>query len=368
MSTTMQPDAMFDGIDDNFIIDQPTPPHPEPREGTQTPRKQRGRQRKAPPEPGTTPRPETPKPGKGLIRPRWQRKVFVTGVNLVLILALILGFKAMLFPKAPTPVDDIAAAAARQLGDTGFPTQPAMAFAQRFTTAYFTAGQDPSLTAPLAAYAPALDTTTWVSTAKPAQLLSSPSIANKTSNDAHNAVITTATLLAPANQWAYLAVPIFADDSGNLSVSAPPALVPAPPVAQPQQLDQLPAPDTTQAAALGTLLDGFFDAWAASDNAALDRYLTPDATSTARSGLSAVAKRTNSVFGLALAPSDSSSDQWVSVTVPWASPIGMEWKQAYRVHVITDATGKASIADITSSQPLVGDTNSQPPSSASPTP
>ena len=172
--------------------------------------------------------------------------------------------------------------------------------------------------------------------------------------DSQHAVVT---LLARASgQMFELGVPIYAAD-GGLSVSAEPALLPAPPkAATPQPPNQ--SSDPGAADALGKQLPAFFEAYASGDPVTLGRFLAPGATVTGLGG----SVTYHSIAGIYVPPGGDS--RTVTVSVLWHvqagassdspdvsnSPAGLE--MTYQMQVIKQ-NGSWYVKSIgTSLQPL----------------
>ena len=185
-------------------------------------------------------------------------------------------------------------------------------------------------------------------------LLSSEQIAGIKVTDSQHAVVT---LLARASgQMFELGVPIYAAD-GGLSVSAEPALLPAPPKANTPQPPNKSS-DPAAADALGRQLPAFFAAYASGDPVTLGRFLAPGATVTGLGGTVTY----HSIAGIYVPPGGDS--RTVTVSVLWHvqagassdssdvsnSPAGLE--MTYQMQVIKQ-NGSWYVKSIgTSLQPL----------------
>lgn len=213
-------------------------------------------------------------------------------VGLLALLLIVVGLVQVISPKSAEVSDtDVAAIVDQQLAGDGFPTAAAGTFAVRFAGVYYGWSQD----APraerlqaLAAYLPASVADGW--DGRGVQTIAAgPYLAGDvTSSDAQNGTVSLA-LQTDSGTWLYPQVPVYTDGAGGLVIAGVPALAAAPGIADfpgnPGDLDS--AIDDTQQQAVSEVLGGFFRAWAASDTAALDRYLTPDAGRAARTGLGA---------------------------------------------------------------------------------
>lgn len=166
----------------------------------------------------------------------------------------------------------------------GFPSTAASAYALEFATVYLNYNEATADTraSQLAEYLPngADPQLGWNGAGK--LRLNDAYLAGVDARDEQHGV---ATLAVQVNgTWMRLAVPIYAED-GRMVVSGEPALLPAPDKAS------LPAPpagteqiDTQATSELERQLPGFFQAYAASDNADLARYRVQGASMTGLDG------------------------------------------------------------------------------------
>ena len=206
---------------------------------------------------------------------RWQRTLFRGLTYTVLGFALIIGLKAMFFPRVPPTADETAKLVAAKLGSTGFPIEQGNAVALRYATAYLTYSQNTSDTrkTELDALSSKSDTTGYGWNGQGSQSLSVPAfVAGKPELDGENRAVITVGARNDRGLWLYLAVPLFAEKADKVSVAGEPAYIAPPRKANPPPL----LPVTLDRAAgdqLATVLPGFFKAWAASDLATLNQYV-----------------------------------------------------------------------------------------------
>ncbi|MEW9529149.1 conjugal transfer protein [Microbispora sp. NPDC049125] len=178
--------------------------------------------------------------------------------------------------------------------------------------------------------------------------------------DANNARVTVT--YQSGGSRGLLAVPVYYDGS-RFVVSAQPALLPAP---GPAGLPQLPDPDRDAAAEseLRPLLEGFFKAYAAGDQADLQRYVANGATIEGFGGEFTLAELKDVVV-----PPGGASDRQVTAVVVWAvgsseatavptpgadpaaQPAGLE--QAYELTVEKQG-GKWFVKDVQGAKRSVG--------------
>jgi hypothetical protein len=109
-----------------------------------------------------------------------------------------------------------------------------------------------------------------------------------------------------------LGVPLYASD-GGLVVSGHPAWLPAPPVAALPSAQQASS-DKTAKGALASQLPGFFKAFASGDQAALGRYLAPEASISGLGG----AVSFGGITSLQVPQGGTTRD--ITVTVDWTLP------------------------------------------------
>jgi hypothetical protein len=275
-----------------------------------------------------------------------------------LLIIAFRGVTAIVFREAPASTGGGVGAAGAVGGQ--FPTTLAEAYAADFGRVYLnfspqTQGQREQ---ELAAFVP-----TSVAAANPdlgwngsgQMSLQSEQVAGITVQDRQHAVVT---LLASVNsQLMELGVPIVAS-GGGVAVSGEPAWLPAPPrISLPS-----PSPRTSDPVAQRQLMNelpAFFQAYANSDNATLNRFLAPGVSLTGLGGTVAF----DSVAGLHV-PSGGMTRQ-ISVAVIWLLPdqagssaanLGMASKLelTYRMSVVDLQSGKWYVKEIGASTEAVG--------------
>jgi hypothetical protein len=211
---------------------------------------------------------------------RWRRRLSRWAVALVVVVLLANGLVRLVERNTAPTADEIATLAAAKLGQTGFPTMAAEAFAARFAMVYLSWDKK----APdwrkqvLANYVtdgvlqgPTGQQVGWDGVGKQFAYLAVP--AGVQAQDQHKALVTVAVLVDDGS-WKYLQVPVFADDTGALVVTGRPAYVEAPTRAAPADPPPPVDIDATASAQLTELLPGFFDAYAKSQAEQLT-YLVP---------------------------------------------------------------------------------------------
>jgi hypothetical protein len=132
--------------------------------------------------------------------------------------------------------------------------------------------------------------------------------------------------------WMYLAVPLYADDLGNVTLSSLPSFVPAPPTVALGALAVPVGDDTQFVSEINAFVTDFFGFWATSDEISLGRMLLDDTVQgNTRAGL-------NNAVTLAGLGSISSPAVEPGVTmrrvdaiVNWTLPSGAISSQAYSV-------------------------------------
>lgn len=246
-----------------------------------------------------------------------------------------------------TPAE-LAAAVKAELGYTGFPTEAAEAFAVRFTREYLTfdeSADDDGRTTRLATYSPEAITGDWGWEGDGKQdVITGPFVALPTKpNDEHYATIAV-TAQVKTGEWLSLAVPVYANNTGALVIAGPPAFIAQPRLAEEPVRDNVMDEDDDTAAVLTEkVFPGFLSAWAASNTTELDRYITPDATVEARTGLlGAVAYA--SVDEVKIPVGDDTRKG--TVKVRWSTEKSGTFSQTYNVVIVKNADGNWSVKDI----------------------
>jgi hypothetical protein len=159
------------------------------------------------------------------------------------------------------------------------------------------------------------------------------------------------TLLSTVNgKLMELGVPRYAA-SGELVVSAEPALLPAPPVATPPSAQPVSS-DQGAESALASQLPGFFEAFASGDQAALGRYLAPGASVAGLGG----AVSFGGITSLQVPQGGSTRD--ITVTVNWvlSGQVGAGASRlatTYDMSVVDQQSARWYVKDIrASTQPM----------------
>lgn len=279
---------------------------------------------------------------------RWKVKVLRGLIYTVLVVLMLGGVKNVLTNQAPPSDAELAKRVQAQMGLTGFPTQTAEAFAVRFAHEYLTYNQDTidQRNARLAIYSPAAVAQEWGWDGTGSQaVITGPYVSAATKVDGkHNATVTVSAQL-DSGQWVALAVPVYASTNGSLVVSGPPAFVSQPALAQnPGKARTFDVDDNLGTTLSKDLFPGFFTAWAASAQTDLDRYVTSDASVSARTGL-AGAVMYGSVQEVDM-PTTGGDTRKGTVAVQWKTPRSGSFAQTYNVTVIKGPDGRWSVKDI----------------------
>lgn len=294
-------------------------------------------------------------PGSGRQRKGWVafaggrwRIMLLRGMVYTLLGVLIAGGLRNLIAPRHTDVDTLTEQVREQLGETGFPTRSAEAFAIRFAREYLTYSEASKDTRDqtLALYAPdAAAGRFGFAPERDQAVISGPVVAGKPEMiDRNNAVITIAAQVT-GGTWLYLAVPVYADESGAMVVSGPPAFV-----APPAQADNpgLPGVGPSDSELADTLirdvLTGYFTAWARSDSTAVARYTTPDATPEATTGLGGAVTlaRITSVK----VSRDGGRIREGIVELVWSAEKTGSYSQSYRITVTQADDGRWYVHDL----------------------
>ncbi|MEO3822488.1 conjugal transfer protein [Actinomadura sp. B10D3] len=226
-----------------------------------------------------------------------------------------------------------APAASKPPKNAGFPSSAAGAFALQFANVYLNFDQKsaPAREAQMRTFLPdgADAQFGWNGVGK--MQVQSVQVAGVDARDANNATVTL--LARTADRWLRLAVPVYADKSGSLVVSARPALLPPPSKAQLPQ-DGVQDRDTALETELQPFLGTFFQEYARGNQEALSRF----------SNGTTIAGLANSVTFVqvkeVVAPKGPGGERTVTATVVWqpAGGGGGELEQSYQVAMVKKGT------------------------------
>jgi hypothetical protein len=214
-----------------------------------------------------------------------------------------------------------------------FPSSAAGAFALQFANVYLNFDQKnaPAREAQLRTFLPdgADAQFGWNGVGKMA--VQSVQVAGVDARDAHNATVTL--LARTADRWLRLAVPVYADTSGSLVVSARPALLPPPTKAQLPQ-GGVDDRDTALENELKPFLGTFFQEYATGNQEALSRF--SDGTTIAGLANSVTFVQVKEV----VAPKGPDGERTVTATVVWqpAGGGGGELEQTYQLAMVKKGT------------------------------
>lgn len=224
-------------------------------------------------------------------------------------------------------------AASKGPRNAGFPSSAAGAFALQFANVYLNFDQKtaPAREAQLRTFLPdgADAQYGWNSVGR--MQVQSVQVAGVDARDASNATVTL--LARTADRWLRLAVPVYADRSGSLVVSARPALLPPPAKAQLPQ-DGVQDRDTSLETELQPFLGTFFQEYANGNQAALSRF--SNGTTIAGLAKSVIFVQVKEV----VAPKGPGGSRTVTATVVWqlAGGGGGELEQSYQLAMVKKGT------------------------------
>ncbi|QKW34142.1 conjugal transfer protein [Actinomadura sp. NAK00032] len=215
----------------------------------------------------------------------------------------------------------------------GFPSSAAGAFAIQFANVYLNYDQKtaPAREVRLRTFLPdgADAQFGWNGVGK--MQVQSVQVAGVDARDANNATVTL--LARTADRWLRLAVPVYADKSGSLVVSARPALLPPPTKAQLPQ-GGLEDRDTALENELKPFLGTFFPEYASGNQEALSRF-------SAGTTITGLAKSVTFVqVKEVIAPKGAQGERSVTATVVWqpAGGGGGELEQSYQLTMVKKGT------------------------------
>ncbi|WP_433467276.1 conjugal transfer protein [Spirillospora sp. CA-128828] len=211
----------------------------------------------------------------------------------------------------------------------GFPSSAAGAFAIQFANVYLNFDQK---TAPVRE----VQLRTFLPDGADAQFgwngvgkmqVQSVQVAGVDARDANNATVTL--LARTADRWLRLAVPVYADKSGSLVVSARPALLPPPTKAQLPQ-GGVDDRDTSLETELQPFLGTFFQEYATGNQAALSRFSNGTTIAGLASSVNFVQVKE------VVAPRGPEGERTVTATVVWqpAGGGGGELEQTYQLAMV----------------------------------
>ncbi|MEV4002018.1 conjugal transfer protein [Actinomadura sp. NPDC049753] len=215
----------------------------------------------------------------------------------------------------------------------GFPSSAAGAFALQFANVYLNFDQKtaPAREAQLRTFLPdgADAQYGWNGVGK--MQVQSVQVAGVDARDASNATVTL--LARTADRWLRLAVPVYADRSGSLVVSARPALLPPPTKAQ-LPGDGVQERDTSLETELQPFLGTFFKEYANGNQAALSRF--SNGATIAGLAKTVVFVQVKEV----VAPKGPEGSRTVTATVVWqpAGGGGGELEQSYQLAMVKKGT------------------------------
>ena len=180
------------------------------------------------------------------------------------------------------------------------------------------------------------------------------------STDANNGTVSIA-LQLDSGAWLYPMVPVYSDGQGGFTIAGTPTLGAPPARAGFPGSDGSIAGDVDDDAsrAASDVLAGFFTAWAASDSAALERYVTREATPAARAGLGGSVQFVDlGDVKVAVAVTGDEDTRFASAEVTWATgdaaqPDTGQLTQTYLLTIVRTA-GLWSVNDVTIGQPPRG--------------
>lgn len=280
---------------------------------------------------------------------RLQIKIFRGLVYSVLVILIVGGLRNEFAPQKPASIDSIAAQVQQKLGVTGFPTGKAESFAIRYATVYLNTNQASISSGTrdnaLQQFQPNGAQWGWNNTGSES-VIAGPTIASPTtSSDAHNGIVTVSAELS-SGQWVALAIPVYADGSGNLVVSGPAGFVALPGVATAPGGPDVANVDENLNHQMTSVLPGFFTAWAASNTTALARYIAPgSATAAVREGLNGAVTLSSTGISSIVFPTGGAT-RIGTVEVEWNMHGSGSFTQAYTITITQATDGTWNIQDI----------------------
>jgi Conjugative transposon protein TcpC len=311
-----------------------------------------------------------------------RRKILIIRIVVVVVLGVLVinGVKNIVAPATGPTRDQVIAAAQEAVGFTDFPVSEGQGLALGFTTAFLNYSPTPedreSRAQRLLNYAPE----TVVNSIEPAfgtkilegsegeevqvsqTITDGPYLVGSRSIDDTNAVFTTVSEVNNTT-WLYLDIPVRFDAELNaLAVSASPSFVPATGVLKVTEADMSPqwVADTVAAGDFEADLTNYLTAWAASESDVIGRYITPEPSLAAKTGLGGVVEfsRLNSLTIESLDDTDPNvNTRRAEVSVTWKDAISnVSYPQSYRLVINYNETeSKWSVDEIQNSSLISGE-------------
>lgn len=336
--------------------DRPQPSNEIPQQGG---KKRFGR--KSPQGPVASSNPKAKKPGMASRYAGGRMGVLVARIVIIGLVALLmlLGLGSI-FGSKDTGVAQQVAEIQTNLGFEGFPTTSGSAYGSLFTERYLNMDPTTSLdrSASLKLLAPDFEEGSFDFTptpyqkivAGPFQYLAPSAVNSNTATFYYSALVATEPD-QPQNKasWMYLAVPVYADDLGNVTLASLPSFMPPPttaalgPTAVQQQNDTSFTSEISD-----TLVIPFFKAWAASDSVSLSPLVDPDAPTDVTEGLKGSVEFSSLVGATAptLGENDDPAVRQMTVRVAWKLPSGAITTQGYLIWVVQNASGDWKVARV----------------------
>lgn len=286
----------------------------------------------------------------------WQ-KVIRWLVALFVVLFAVVGIVRTLRPAETVTRADIVGVLNEEFDRTGFPVERGQAFAAHFLQVYFTWSADLSQdrATQLRSFLPEGLPDGWDGQGAQ-KVMTTPILADAIEEiDQHRANYTMAFML-DNGQWLNSRVQVYADDDGNLVAASLPALVPPPAIPDFPGNEVFAQVDPDVSETLGSMLPGFFEAWAASDSVGLDRYITTDASEPTRRGLEGAVSLSEVDDIQAELPADpQATTRRATATVTWKTGEGgASYSQTYLVTVV-QVDDRWYVRDITVGLPSLGE-------------
>jgi hypothetical protein len=329
----------------------PTAPPRVPEPAEPTSKRGKGKKDRSRPEKNTSAKTETPaKKGSPLAGGRWKIAAFRGFFFLLMGLLIAGGFKNVVAKDEPVSVDTLTTQVAAALGQNGFPTEEAEAFAIRFANTYLSYSPDTrsARDAALATYAQEGVGTGFRPAENASQsIVSGPFVSGDPELTSAEQGVITVTAQVNSGAWVYLSIPVYADNkTGGLAISGEPAFVAAPVTATPPGETSLStdSDDELEASLSTDVLPLYFRNWAASDETSLKLLLDKTATQAATTGLHGMF--TLDRLGDVSVPVTGGDKREIEATVQWNSPSVGVYTQTYRLTIVKGSDGNWKIQDI----------------------